>query len=140
MTPFGGYEMWSYWVRDALIWLGGANPCDTIEDIRAGDPVRERHEAVVLAWRDHFGLGTEVTVRELIEAADPNRFLLQQSTSSQRLYDALMAVAEDTRRRGTISNDRLGRWLSKVNGKFEGDLRIVKTGMTHGYPRWALSS
>ena len=94
----------------------------------------------MLAWLDRFGLGVEVTVRELIEAADPNRFLLQQPTSSQRLYDALMAVAEDFRHRGTISNERLGRWLSKVDGKFEKNLRIVRTGIRHGYPRWTLQS
>jgi putative DNA primase/helicase len=29
--PLGGFEMWSHWVRDALIWLGCADPCDTIE-------------------------------------------------------------------------------------------------------------
>ena len=85
---------------------------------------------MVLAWRDHFGLGTMVTVRDLIEAATPDQFALQQPATSQRLYDALLAVAEDHRHRGSISNDRLGRWLSKVNGKFEQGLRIVRAGIT----------
>jgi hypothetical protein len=94
----------------------------------------------VLVWRDRFGLGTIVTVRELIEAADPGRFLLAQSPVSQRLYDALLAVAENPRHRGSISNDRLGRWLSKVNGKFEKGLRIVRAGTRDGYPLWRLLS
>ena len=110
----GSFEMWSHWVRDALIWLGEADPCDTIEVIRAGNPERQKHEAVVLAWRDHFGLAVVVTVRDLIEAATLDPFALQRSSTSQRLYDALLAVAGDHRRHGTISNDRLGRWLSKV--------------------------
>ena len=87
--------MWSRWVRDALIWLGAADPCDTIEVIRQGNPEREKHEAVVLAWRDHFGLGAMVTVQGLIEAATLGQFVLQQPSTSQRLYDALLAVAED---------------------------------------------
>ena len=95
---------------------------------------------MVLAWRDHFGLGRLVTVRELIEAATPGRFALQQSPTSQRLYDALLAVAEDHRHHGSISNDRLGRWLSKVNGKFEKGLRIVRKGILHGYPQCQLLS
>ena len=132
--------MWSDWVRDALIWLGAADPCDTIEVIRSGNPEREKHEAVVLAWRDHFGLGTIVTVRELIEASAPGQFILQQPSTSQRLYDALLAVAEDYRHRGAVSNDRLGRWLNKVNGKFEKGLRIVRAGTRHGYPHWQLLS
>ena len=96
----GSFTMWSHWVRDALIWLGEADPCNTIEIIRQGNPEREKHEAVVLAWRDHFGLAVLVTVRELIEAATPDPFALQQSPTSQRLYDALLAVAEDQRRHG----------------------------------------
>src|SRR5262249_33766946 len=107
--PLGGFEMWSHWVRDALVWLGCADPCDTIEAIRTGNPEREKHEAVVLAWRDHFGLSTVVTVRELIEAATPDQFVLQPPITSQRLYDALFAVGGDNRHRGSISNDRLGR-------------------------------
>ena len=27
----GQFQMWSRWVRDALIWLGEADPCDTTE-------------------------------------------------------------------------------------------------------------
>jgi putative DNA primase/helicase len=139
-TPLGGFEMWSHWVRDALIWLGCADPCSTIELIRAGNPERERHEAVVLAWRDHFGLSTIVTVRDLIEASTPGQYVLQQPSTSQRLYDALHAVAEDHRHHGSISNDRLGRWLGKVNGKFEKGLRIVRIGSRNGYPLWELQS
>jgi putative DNA primase/helicase len=138
--PLGGFEMWSHWVRDALVWLGCADPCDTIELIRTGNPEREKHEAVVLAWRDQFGLGTVVTVRELIEAATPDQFVLQPPITSQRLYDALLAVAGDNRHRGSISNDRLGRWLSKVNGKFEKKLRIVHAGTRLGASLWQLLS
>ena len=136
----GSFTMWSRWVRDALIWLGEADPCNTIETIRQGNPEREKHEAVVLAWRDHFGLAVLVTVRELIEAATLDPFAVQRSLTSQRLYDALLAVAGDHRRHGTISNDRLGRWLNKVNGTFEKSLRIVRKGILHGYPQFQLLS
>jgi Bifunctional DNA primase/polymerase, N-terminal len=136
----GGFEMWSHWVRDALIWLGVADPCDSTEVIYAGNPDRQKHEALVLAWLDHFGIGTVVTVRELIEASAHSQFLLQQPSTSQRLYDALLAVAEDHRHRGSVSTDRLGRWLNKVSGKYEHGMRIVRAGIQHGYPRWQLSS
>jgi putative DNA primase/helicase len=136
----GNFEMWSHWVRDALIWLGAADPCDSTEVIHAGNPERQKHEAVVLAWRDHFGLARLVTVRDLIEAATPDRFALQQSPTNQRLYDALLMVAEDQRHHGSISNDRLGRWLNKISGKYEQGLRIIRASSQHGYPRWQLSS
>ena len=62
--PLGGFEMWSRWVRDALVWLDCTDPCETIEVIRSSNPEREKHEAVVLAWRDHFGLGAVITMRD----------------------------------------------------------------------------
>ena len=34
----GNFEMWSRWVRDALIWLGEADPCNTTETIPPGQP------------------------------------------------------------------------------------------------------
>lgn len=30
-APLGSFTDWSRWVRDALIWLGEADPCDTME-------------------------------------------------------------------------------------------------------------
>jgi putative DNA primase/helicase len=141
VSALGGFEMWSAWVRDALIWLGCEDPCNTIETIRIGNPEREQHEAAVLAWRDHpkLGLNKVVKVRDLTDAAD----LFTTSPpppATQQLHDALHAVAADTRRRDSISHERLGRWLRKVNGKFEQGLRIARVGSIHGYPTWWLTS
>jgi hypothetical protein len=37
---------------------------------------------------------------------------------------------------GGISNDRLGRWLSKNNGKIVNRLKLVREGIAYGYPLW----
>ena len=37
ITPMGGFEDWSGWVRSALIWLGCDDPCATMNKIRASD-------------------------------------------------------------------------------------------------------
>jgi hypothetical protein len=139
-SPLGGFEMWSHWVRDALTWLDCEDPCATIETIRSGNPEREQHEAVVLARRDHpnLGSGKVVKVRDLTDAADLHG-QLSPPVTTQRLHDALRAVAEDSRRREAISHDRLGHWLRKVNGKFEQKLRIVRVGTQDGYSTWQLT-
>jgi putative DNA primase/helicase len=36
--PLGSFEDWSSWVRGALLWLGHADPVDTIEESREMDP------------------------------------------------------------------------------------------------------
>lgn len=40
-VPLGSFTTWSGWVRDALIWLGEADPCETMEGMRGADPKLE---------------------------------------------------------------------------------------------------
>lgn len=45
--PLGSFEIWSRWVRDALIWLGEPDPCATMERARAEGPRRQELAAVL---------------------------------------------------------------------------------------------
>ena len=51
------FEGWSDTVRSALVWLGKADPVDTMEDIRGDDPERELLRAVLEAWAKYHGVG-----------------------------------------------------------------------------------
>ena len=68
-TPLGGFVTWSSWVRNTLIWLGCADPCDTMERVYEGDPTREMHMAMLNAWKDAFGIDTEFRAQQLIDHA-----------------------------------------------------------------------
>jgi putative DNA primase/helicase len=60
----GSFEAWSGWVRDALLWLGKADPVDTMDAAREADPRRTAIVAVFSQW--HTVIGTDkvsVTVR-----------------------------------------------------------------------------
>jgi len=48
-TPLGGFEPWSRLVRDALIWLGEADPLVTMNEIRDHDPQRGVLQRVIAA-------------------------------------------------------------------------------------------
>jgi bifunctional DNA primase/polymerase-like protein len=137
-SPLGGFEMWSTWVRDALLWLDCDDPCSTMETIRANDPEREAHEAVTLAWLDCIPWNNEMRIQGLIDQA--NKMDLLGTHQHAALREALFLVAEDPRRTGFLSSDRLGRWLRKVDGRIVGKLRIVKTRVLHGYPLYRLQS
>jgi hypothetical protein len=39
LPRLGSFEDWSFLVRDTLVWLGEPDPCDTMDQIRANDPV-----------------------------------------------------------------------------------------------------
>jgi putative DNA primase/helicase len=41
LAPLGSFEEWSRIVRAALVWLGEADPCDTMNDVAGDDEERE---------------------------------------------------------------------------------------------------
>ena len=66
------FEDWSLFVRSPLVWLGCADPADTIEKTRTNDPELQVLRTVMHSWRDEIGVGPEhaATSAELIVAAD----------------------------------------------------------------------
>src|SRR5262249_23289607 len=55
--PLASFVEWSNTVRGALIWLGRADPVATMETVRAEDPARRAHVALLHAWLDNIGEG-----------------------------------------------------------------------------------
>jgi hypothetical protein len=129
VEPFGSFEDWSWRVREALIWLGEADPCDTTSEVRENDPMRDQLTVVLLQWQRCLGVGQRYTVQEVINRA----------VNDPPFYTALTNVAMG-RIGNVVSNDRLGRWLKRFEGKIVGGLRLVRAGTAHaGYPLWTLS-
>ena len=123
----GGFEEWSWRVREPLIWLGEADPCDTIKKVLENDSARDELESVAVQWKEHLGVGSLYTIQELVGRA----------MNIPTLYTALMSVAAN-KTGGVISNDRLGRWLKQVEGRIVGGLKLVRAGTQHGYSTWSL--
>jgi putative DNA primase/helicase len=109
VPPYGGFEEWSMWVREALVWLGEADPRETVAAILEMDPEREEIEAVRVGWEQHLGVGVPYKASEVIErAAGP----LSLSAPDFRL--ALMAAAAS---KGVLSAKELSYWLRSVRGR-----------------------
>jgi len=127
IAPLGSFESWSRRVREALIWLDRADPCETVAKVREDDPNRAGLLAVLTQWREAIGLNVVRTVREIINVA----------INYPEFMAALLAVAS-SKSATVISNDRLGRWLKQNEGKIAAGLSLVRAGNTHGYPLWRL--
>ena len=128
LPSFGGFADWSSRVREPLVWLGHADPCDTIDKVRNSDPQRDDLNAVVMQWQTNLGLDQAFTVQEIIRRA----------VNVIEFHAALLNVAAG--RSGHVSNDRLGRWFKKVQGKIVNGLAIKESGSSGGYKLWRLSS
>jgi putative DNA primase/helicase len=149
--PLGSYETWSRWVRDALLWLGEADPCQTILASKANDPVAERIGAVFHHWADVIGEGVRVTVKEIIakavEAGAGVEVLTgarDEKVSKPGLVDALHAVAAPMVRGSAnerVDADRLGKWLGRHKNRIVGGRRIMPVPeLRHGTRQWCLET
>ena len=127
--PYGSFEDWSRRIREPLIWLGRADPCESVAKVRDNDPARTALAGVLMHWKEVFGVNKRRTVQQVLSAALVN----------SDLHSALVAVAGN--QSGLlISNERLGRWLSKVEGKIVNDLRLIRDGNEHGHWLWKLQA
>jgi len=87
----------------------------TMEEIRQADPVLALLQMVMNVWRETFG-NQQVTTAQVIKAAmEPaNTGEGHFEFANEQLREAILIVAG---RGGEISNDKLGKWLSKNKGR-----------------------
>jgi hypothetical protein len=135
-TLLGSFAEWSGWVRDAVIWLGEADPCATMEQVRGADPKLEALTAVVEQWHAHVG-SRRVSVKEVIDIATDQHTALYGRGEFMRpdFREALLTVAGDG---GAVSGKRLGKWLSANQGRVVNGMRILADGQHAGIIRWRL--
>jgi putative DNA primase/helicase len=113
--PLASFSDWSLLVRSSLVWLGYADPVDTMEAARADDPSRGNLGAVVAAWRHVIGPNKPMTAGEIIAKAadDPDRILNL----------AISAVATSPGK-SELEAMKFGRWLGRNKGRVVDDMKI----------------
>jgi hypothetical protein len=138
------FEGWSDCVRSALIWLGKADPVQSMESARAEDPERIELSEMLEAWSRVIGAGGGSRVRlsdaivRGMAVVRPEIVGFQQPEMEPKhpdFYAALEALAfKDTGKRGQKPDARmLGIWLRRfrgrvINGKRFANLTNAKRG------------
>lgn len=113
-APLASFEDWSRLVRSSLVWLGQADPVETMEAARVDDPNLINLRAVVAAWHAAIGENKPLTAGELCDMA---------SSDATELYKAISAVA-GVPGRGEIEARKLGRWLGRNKRRIVEGLKI----------------
>ena len=132
VPPLGSFEEWSNLVRGALLWLGCADPVETMDAIRQADPRLSGLETLVAQWWCEFG-SEQTTVAEVIKKATAHD---DGGFERPDLREALLNVA---RAGGKIDGRRLGNWLARNAGRIVGGLRFEQCGERSHYAIWRLS-
>jgi putative DNA primase/helicase len=140
VPPLGSFADWSNWVRSALIWLDCADPCDTMEKVRKADPQMALIKQVMAQWKKVVG-PNKVTTGDLNAQAEEMVEASPGSSNKKPKYpefrDALLAVAGEGAR---INGRRLGRWLSKQEGRVVGGYKFSSPSTRGGQSVWVLET
>jgi hypothetical protein len=128
LPNFARFEDWSRFVREPLVWLGMADPCETRRKIEARDPVREKLGNLLEAWAELFG-GAGQTIAKAVETSRQTDALGNPHERYLGLREAMDAIAGE---RGRVNARRLGSFLSSHERRIERGLRFVREGGGHG--------
>lgn len=128
LTPLGSYGDWSRLVRAALVWLGQPDAASSVFTRLAEDPDREALWRLLVAWRAVFK-GEPATVRDA--SGWSNEGL--PDDNQRELQDAMREIAEE---RGVINRKRLGKWISRHQGRIVNGLKFERGGARDGRERW----
>jgi len=129
--PFASFDSWNDLVRGSLLWLGCADPCETIEDLAVADPVKNERAEVFQTLAPVLGdRAAGHTVSEIIASAKE-----AIGVGNDGAMDVLMTIAED-RDSGKISPKRLGKWLSASQNAIAGGYKLQRNDTDKSRTRW----
>ena len=138
VRPLGGFEEWTRMIRDALLWLGCADPVASMDRVRAADPVRVALMEVAAQWQEVIG-NDRVTVAEAVALAcgqEPWSGSGSAKFAHPEFREALLGVAG---RGGVVNTKALGRWLASVKDRIVDGVRFEQHSGRAGVAAWELT-
>lgn len=124
--PLASFEDWSRIVRSALVWLGMADPVETMKAAREDDPDTSALRGLLNVWRDCAGTNTHSAAQVIARADERNPY---GERTFPDLYQALLEVADDGR--GVASAKRLGKYLTRHKGRILDGLKFSSRDDSH---------
>jgi hypothetical protein len=116
-TPsIGSYEGWSRWVRDPLIWLGRADPAETMELARGSDPRLAALKTILAQWSAQIG-DLRITEQEVIAKAS-ERGAMNSRRYRGQARDADAVVGRRAIWRRPVVGDAMLSRLKRVDAAF----------------------
>ena len=140
-TPLASFEDWSKYVRSALIWLGCADPCISMEDAREDDPELGELRELIEAWKQEMMPDASFTVAEII-AMIGEKFPSNEYEDGPAVFKFPRMREFITRTvsgRTGVDSKRLGSLFRSKEGRISDGYCIKKAGTAGGgLVRWTL--
>lgn len=123
------FEGWSDMVLSALMWLGKADPVETIKAARDKDPKLRAMTSVFMTMHAAIGVGTPHTANEVIKIAcsriqDYNEYDQPEGEGAWKFPDLRKALLGVAGKNSMIDGVKFGNWLSRHKDKIAGGVRL----------------
>jgi Bifunctional DNA primase/polymerase, N-terminal len=140
LTRLASFEAWSDTVRSALVWLGKADPVESIDTSHAEDPERLSLAALHREWAAVFGTGSAraVTLKEVIEACE-KRTIVRHGTPPEFAFDhpdlrsAVHGALRSTRQ---LDAAALGYWMRARKNRIVDGMWFEQSHTREGTKWW----
>jgi hypothetical protein len=138
------FEGWSDTIRSALMWLGKADPVESMAASREEDPERQELVGMMEAWKAVIGVG-EGSRMKLSDVLLRGQATVRNSTtdSLEPQYPLLHSALADvffrvTKRHGQPDTRMLGNWLKRYRSRIEEGKRFCCKSNPKGASEWWL--
>jgi putative DNA primase/helicase len=138
VPPWGGFDEWSSLIREALIWAGMADPCQTRGAVIDLDPERE----CILDLLKHLYTlfpRSGFTAMEVVQRANDQLGRADaRCVTNNNLHGALVGVARA--KDGTLDTNMVGQWMKRSRGQIVQDLKLERANAEGTNPaRWKVT-
>ena len=132
--PLATYGEWSDLCRQPLLWLGLADPAQSVFAAMTDDPERETLGRLLHAWKANFG-STPTMVRTVVNQLFGT---VVETREVDELREILTDIAGD--KNSPINRRILGRWLKRHERRVVDRLRLVRASGTRSAEAWRVES
>jgi hypothetical protein len=129
--PLNGYEEWTSFVRQPLLWLGLRDPASRLFKQLEEDPGKDVLGRVLVAWLSEFGSVPKM-IRDVCQRTDSSQY-----NHNRELREVLMEVCEEQK---DINRRKLGTWISRNEGRIVGGLRFQRGDGHTAAQQWCVKS
>ncbi len=132
VPPLGSFEAWNY-IREAICWLGRADPALTRTRAKADDPRRSELVELLEAWQEVAG-SCDLTLHQLRAKISGN--VESDDSPSARLGEMLRALGGDPRE---LNLRKVGWRLRGMKDRVAGG-RVLRCSDGNGRQLWRVDS
>jgi putative DNA primase/helicase len=125
LASLPSFGNWSDKLRSALVWLGQADPVETMTAARFDDPVRQERDEIFRALADALG-----------EKGMRTGEIIAEAGKKAALHAALRQIAPGPS--DSIDAKRLGWWLRNNTDTIAGGWKLVVDRGDKARPRWQM--